>query len=250
MEPKHLSNPNVIAVIPSYLDTERLIQVLARFRIKEVAEICIVIDCPTATEITKIERAAENITVPVTTIINEEVKGVGYAIKKGLNYAMNRNYDIVVIMAGNSKDNPAEIPKLLTPILRDHYDYVQGSRFLPGGKPIKTPFMRAIFSRLFPFIWTFLTSVRCTDVTNGFRAYKLNVLNDTRIDIMQDWLDRYQLEYYIHYKMLTLGYRFTEVPVSKVYPYRNKGGYSRISPMRDWWSITGPLVYLKLGIKS
>ncbi len=250
MESIRLDNFNVIAVIPSYLDTDRLVQVLSRFRNKEVNEICVVIDCPTQHELAKIKKATDNTKVPVTIIINKEVKGVGYAIKRGLKYARHKGSDIVVIMAGNNKDNPAEIPRLLTPILNENYDYVQGSRFLPGGKPVKTPFMRKIFSRLFPFIWTLLTRVRCTDVTNGFRAYKMNFLEDKRINVMQDWLDRYQLEYYIHYKMLTLGYKFKEVPVSKVYPYRNKGGYSRISPARDWWSIAGPLIYLKLGIKS
>ena len=40
------------------------------------------------------------------------------------------------------------------------------------------------------------------------------------------------------------------VPVSKTYPYSHKGGYSKISPLRDWWSITGPLIYLALGIKK
>jgi dolichol-phosphate mannosyltransferase len=99
-------------------------------------------------------------------------------------------------------------------------------------------------------VWTLLTNVRCTDVTNGFRAYSLRIFSDKRVDIWQSWLDNYELEYYIHYKVLTLGYRMKEVPVSKVYPYRHKGGYSNISPFRDWWKIVGPLVYLRLGVKD
>jgi len=153
-------------------------------------------------------------------------------------------------MAGNNKDDPREIPRLLTPILKEGYDYVQGSRFLPGGKRVKNPFLRGLFSRIYPFVWTLLTNIRCTDVTNGFRAYKLKIFSDKRINIWQSWLDSYELEYYIHYKVLTLGYKMKEVPVSKVYPYRHKGGYSNISPFRDWWKIVGPLVYLKLGIKD
>ena len=92
--------------------------------------------------------------------------------------------------------------------------------------------------------------MRCSDVTNGFRAYKASLLKDPRVNIWQDWLDGYELEYYLHYKALTLGYRFIERPVSKTYAFRNKGGYSHISPMRDWWQIVGPLFLLKMGAKD
>ena len=78
----------------------------------------------------------------------------------------------------------------------------------------------------------------------------MKIFLDKRINIWQKWLDNYQLEYYIHYKALTLGYRTKEVPVSKIYTQRHRGGYSNISPFRDWWKITGPLVYLKLGVRD
>jgi dolichol-phosphate mannosyltransferase len=239
-----------IAIIPVYNDTCNIVEVLAKFRDKIVDEICIVTDCPTEDELDEIGKAAAKIGTPVHVIRNEERKGVGYAIREGIEYALGNGYDVVVVMAGNNKDDPREIPRLLAPILKEDYDYVQGSRFLPGGKRVKNPFLRSVFSRLFPFFWTLLTNVRCTDVTNGFRAYKLKIFSDKRIDIWQGWLDSYELEYYIHYKVLALGYKMKEVPVSKVYPYRHKGGYSNISPFRDWWKIVGPLVYLTLGVKD
>ncbi len=238
-----------IAVIPVYNDTPKLIEVLTKFYDKVVDEICLVIDCATEDELSKIKKATANIGVPVHVIVNEERKGIGFAIRRGIKYAMDKKYDIVVVMAGNGKDDPREIPELLKPILEKGCDYVQGSRFLYGGKHIRTPILRKIFIRLYPFIWTLLTKIRCTDVTNGFRAYNLKIFSDNRINIDQRWLEGYQLEYYIHYKVLTLGYKTAEVPVSKIYSHKNRGGYSKISPLRDWWQITGPLVYLKLGVK-
>jgi dolichol-phosphate mannosyltransferase len=103
---------------------------------------------------------------------------------------------------------------------------------------------------MYPLLWSVLTKVPCTDVTNGFRAYKAEILKDERINIWQDWLDSYELEYYIHYKVLKIGYRTCEVPVSKIYPYRNKGGYSKINPFRDFWNILRPLFYLSLGVRK
>jgi dolichol-phosphate mannosyltransferase len=239
-----------IAIIPVYKDRGNIAKVLARFRDKIVDEICIVVDCATKDDLDEIGEAVAKIGTSVHVIRNKERKGVGHAIREGIEYGLSKGYGVAVVMAGNNKDDPGEIPRLLTPILKEDYDYVQGSRFLPGGKRVKNPFLRGVFSRLFPFFWTWLTNIRCTDVTNGFRAYKLKIFSDKRINIWQSWLDGYQLEYYIHYKTLTLGYKAKEVPVSKVYPYKHKGGYSNISPLRDWWKIVAPLVYLKLGVKD
>ena len=177
-------------------------------------------------------------------------EGIGHAIRQGIRYALDHGYSVVVVLAGNNKDDPREIPRLLEPIVIEDYDYVQGSRFLSGGRRVNNPFLRGVFSRFYPFFWTLFTDVRCTDVTNGFRAYKLKLFEDPRINIWQSWLDNYELEYYIHYKVLTLGYKTREVPVSKVYSHRHKGGYSQISPFRDWWKIVGPLIYLRLGIRN
>jgi len=239
-----------LAVIPVYKDTGNLVKVLTKFRDKIVDEICIVVDCATKDDLYEMRKAAAKIGTPVHIISNRDRKGVGYAIREGIEYGLGKGHKVAVVMAGNNKDDPGEIPRLLTPILNEGYDYVQGSRFLPGGKREKNPFLRGVFSRLFPFFWTLSTKVRCTDVTNGFRAYKLKIFSDKRINIWQSWLDSYQLEYYIHYKVFTLGFKMKEVPVSKIYPYRHKGGYSEISPLRDWWKIVGPLVYLKLGVRN
>jgi dolichol-phosphate mannosyltransferase len=244
------SPPRKISIIPVYNDADNVIKVIPKFRNRIVDEVCVVLDCATKDELDMIERATAKIAIPVHIIENNERKGVGYAIREGIEYAIVKGYDVAVVMAGNDKDDPREIPRLLTPILEEGYDYVQGSRFLPGGRRVKNPFLRGMFSRLFPFLWTLLTYVRCTDVTNGFRAHKLKIFSDKRINIWQKWLDEYQLEYYIHYKMLTLGYKTKEVPVSKIYPYRHKGGYSNISPLLDWWKIVSPLIYLKLGVKD
>src|SRR5436305_795951 len=91
--------------------------------------------------------------------------------------------------------------------------------------------------------------VAATDVTNGFRAYRLSLLDDPRIRIDQSWLDRYELEYYLQWKAITLGYRVIEVGVSKTYP-QGGGNYSKIRRVRDWWSIVRPTLLLWLGVRD
>ena len=237
-----------LAIIPVYRDNDSILKVLSKFREKVVDEICIIMDATSKKDAGKILSAS--VPIDVHLIRNEKRKGIGHAIRQGIHYALDKDFGVVVVLAGNNKDDPREIPRLLEPIMKEDYDYVQGSRFLAGGRHVKNPFLRGVFSRFYPFLWTLLTNVRCTDVTNGFRAYRLRIFEDPRINIWQRWLDDYELEYYIHYKVLTLGYKTIEVPVSKIYSHRHKGGYSQISPFRDWWKIVRPLVYLRLGIRK
>jgi dolichol-phosphate mannosyltransferase len=50
-------------------------------------------------------------------------------------------------------------------------------------------------------------------------------------------------------KAIRLGYRHTEVPVTKIYP-RHELGYTKMRPFVDWWSILRPIVYLGLGLRK
>jgi len=177
-------------------------------------------------------------------------KGVGAAIRTVIEYARAQGYDILVITAGNDKDDPAEIPRLLEPIIRDNYDFVQGSRYLAGGRYGNMPAYRRFATQfLHPKLFSLITGRTVTDSTNGFRAFKLSLFQDVRIHLKQQWLDQYELEPYLYYKVIKLGYKVKEVPVSKIYPPHEEG-YSKMKPVLGWWSILRPVVMLGLGIKK
>jgi dolichol-phosphate mannosyltransferase len=176
--------------------------------------------------------------------------GVGAAMKTAFTYALHNGYEIFVAVAGNNKDDPTQIDRLLEPILKHGYDFVQGSRFLPGGYYGDMPTYRILATKLaHPVLLSLVAGKRITESTNGFRAFRLSLLRDERINWRQAWLDRYELEPYLLYKAVKLGYKHTEVPVTKIYPPRRLG-YTKMKPIVGWWSILRPIVYLGLGLKS
>lgn len=184
-----------------------------------------------------------------TIIKNKQNRGVGFTIREIIKYGLKNNFDICVIMAGNGKDDPNEIPLLIDPIIKEDFDYIQGSRFLEGGSFKNLPLLRKIMIKGFTTIMYLFTGFKCTDATNGFRGYKFSIFNDRKINLDQDWLDRYELETYLHYKVITLGYKVKEVPVSKNYIQGVKK-YSKIRPVIDWWKLARPVFLVKFGIKS
>ena len=86
-------------------------------------------------------------------------------------------------------------------------------------------------------------------VHNGFRAFRARLLEDRRIDLDQAWLDEYELEPYLYWKVIRLGYRTAEVAVTKIYPPKSLG-YTKMAPVTGWWSILRPVILLGLGLRK
>ncbi|HET8761231.1 MAG TPA: glycosyltransferase family 2 protein [Nitrospiria bacterium] len=133
-------------------------------------------------------------------------------------YALEAGYDGVATMDGNNKDDPASIPLVLR-ALDLGYDHVQGSRFVPGGRAVATPWTRLVAIRLLhaPVI-SLAAGVRYTDTTNGFRGYSRRFLLDPRVAPLRPVFRGYELPYYLAAQAGRLGYRVIEVPVTRRYP--------------------------------
>jgi dolichol-phosphate mannosyltransferase len=178
------------------------------------------------------------------------VLGVGSAIRKGYEIARKEGFDIAVVIAGNNKDSPEEIPQLIDPICDLDYDFVMGSRYLEGGQfGGEMPLYRKFATRLHPRLVGFFCRKKITESTNGFRAIKVSVLSDPKLNLNQSWLDRYELEVYLLMKLLLCGFKTTEVPCSKIYPPK-KIGQTKMKPGIDWWRILRPVFLIGLGLKK
>ena len=240
---------SVIAFVPVYNEETHIAELLDRFNpVLEAGTVqeVVVVDDASTDQTPAILRRYPNVTV----ITQQAHQGIGSSIRAAYRRALEGNYDVFVIMAGNGKDDPALIGRLLAPVLADKADYVQGSRFLPGGQSKGLPRHRYVAMRTFSLVFSLMVLHHFTDCTNGFRAYRTAVLRDDRIGWSQSWLGQgYELEYYIHYKVAQLGYRVTEVPVSKIYRRAPNGSYSKIR-WADWPRMLRPLLYLRLGFRQ
>lgn len=237
-----MSQP-VLVTILTFNEGEKLRALLDDFPVTPEYDLLFVDDGSTDGSVSTIEAAGHSV------IRHDTNLGVGAGIRDAVAWARKRGYNFIVIMAGNGKMLPGEIGRLLEPITSDLADYVQGSRYLAGGASPNLPHFRKLAIHAFTAIVNMFLGFRGTDVTCGFRAYRLDIFDHPDIDITQDWLTRYELEYYLHYKVIKLDFRVIEVPVSMVYPIEGKN-YSKIQPVLGWWSIIRPWIFLVLGLKK
>ncbi len=177
--------------------------------------------------------------------------GIGAAIRNGLVFAIDNNFEGVLISSSNGKMVPSQFPGMLQILDDGPYPYIQGSRFMKDGRSENLPLFRRITIPLLSVFWSVLLGQKITDITCGLRAYKVSLLKDPRIKMHQEWLNRYELEYYLHIKFLRdLKVQMKEVPVIIKYSHLQSTRLSKIKPFSGWWSMARPFVFLFLGIKD
>lgn len=236
----------IIVIVPVYNEEQKITQVVRRIQQmsdRMVDEILVMDDGSTD------HSAANARNLGATVVSLGSLQGVGAALRRGFEYAREHKFEIIVVMAGNNKDEPNEIPLLVKPIIDEGMDFVQGSRFLGKSNFGDMPFYRRIATRVHPFLFSLATGKWLTESTNGFRAFRASLLNDQRVQLHQRWLDQYELEPYLYYKAITLGYKTREVPCTKIYPPK-KTGYTKMKPIIGWWSILRPIFLLRFGLRS
>ena len=133
-------------------------------------------------------------------------------------FALEQGYEGIITIDGNDKDDPAAIPRFIQ-VLSEGVDFVQASRFIPGGVAENTPASRDFAIRFIhaPML-TLSSGFHWTDTTQGFRAYSRKMLLDPCVAPFREVFFNYELLAYLSYRVPKLGYQCMELPTTRRYP--------------------------------
>lgn len=130
--------------------------------------------------------------------------GQGVALRVGYDLALAGGARYVVTVDADGQNDPAEIPRLLAPVLAGDADFVVASRRL-GVDHTSDGFRRAgVF--LYSWVINAITRQHLTDTSNGFRALRVEVLR--AVELQQD---QYQTAELI-ISAASRGFRLGEAP--------------------------------------
>lgn len=165
----------------------------------------------------------------------------GAQLRMGFYFAKERGYKGIITIDGNNKDSIEDIAEFVKK-LEEGYDFVQGSRFVKGGKAINTPFFRLVSVKLIHAPIISLTAQhRFTDTTNAYRAYSATYLFDERTAVFRDVFSGYELLAYLSVRATQLGYRACEIGVTRAYPKHGKIP-TKISFFKGNWNLMKILI--------
>lgn len=132
--------------------------------------------------------------------------GMGFAVRKGIEYSKQFKPDVVVLMDADGQHLPEEIPKVIAPIIKENVDTVVGSRIMGE---LKTSTINKIGNFGLKLISFLVTGRWFTDTESGFRAYKADKLYELDLEA-----DEYEIESDLFLKSLHNGHSVKEVPIT------------------------------------
>ncbi len=113
--------------------------------------------------------------------------GIGGAVQTGFKYALEHGYGLAVRLDGDGQHDPAELPKLIAPLLAGEADIVVGSRFAGASGEYRPPLARRLGIGFFARIVSLLVGQRVTDTTSGFQALNLRGIRLFAADYPHDY---------------------------------------------------------------
>ncbi len=160
-----------------------------------------------------------------TVLTHTTNRGKGAALATGLAAALAADADVIVTIDADGQHPPAEIPRLLAPIVAGRADLVLGARERTGAMP----FGRRITNWLSARLATRIAGQGVSDAQTGFRAFRRVVAERVR-----PTGDRFDYETaFLLGAACDAGFRVTCVAIPTIYD----GATSHFRSWADTWRV-------------
>jgi len=207
-----------IVVIPTYNERESLRELVDEIRRYTPAMHVLVVDdsSPDGTGAVAEELSRQH---PGTIFVlhRQRKEGLGRAYVAGLRYALAQDYDVIVQMDADLSHDPKYLPLFLDRIRRS--DFVLGSRYVHGISVVNWDFSRLLLSKLATSYARWVTGLRYTDLTSGFKCWRRSVLQ--AIAIEATFSNGYLFQIETTFRAHRMGFRAEEIAI--IFVDRNRG---------------------------
>ena len=108
-------------------------------------------------------------------VVTEPRDGYGAACQAGIRHLMRHRLEVIVFLDGDYSDSPAEMDRLVDPLIAGEADLVIGSRLLGDAEPGSLTIVQRFGNRLACALMRLFWGVRYTDL-GPFRAIRSDTL--------------------------------------------------------------------------
>lgn len=135
-------------------------------------------------------------------------RGVGAAFRTALEWAMHRGATLLVTIDGDGQFNPADIPRLVEPVLIGEADFVTASRFKDARLTPEMPWIKRWGNRRMSRLISRLTGHDYADVSCGMRCYNRRAMLNLNL------LGAFTYTQEVFLNLAFKGMQIVEVPIS------------------------------------
>jgi len=135
--------------------------------------------------------------------------GLGTAYKFGFKWALERDYDIIVLMDADGSHDANDIPNMILAL--DDHDVIIGSRYIRGISVVNWPIRRLMLSYGANMYSKIITGLPLKDSTAGFKVWKREVLEKIDLDSIRSQGYSFQIE--MNFRAWQKGFSLHEHPI-------------------------------------
>lgn len=205
-----------IVVVPTYNERENVRPLVDKvFAALGVAHLLFVDDSSPDGTAAVIEELAAQHGVPgeparIHLLVRAKKEGLGAAYKAGFAWALERGYTHICQMDADHSHDPADLPRLLAPLLAGESDFAIGSRYVEGGDNTFTA-TRKFISKGGSLYARVILGIGVRDLTGGFKAWRREALEGIGLENVAAQGFGFQIE--MTYRAIRKGFRVVEVPI-------------------------------------
>jgi glycosyltransferase involved in cell wall biosynthesis len=232
--PAGLAELRRLAIVPALNEEESVARVIDGIRAFDPGMEIVVVDDGSSdrTSAVAAARGAHVLRLPFNL-------GIGGAVQTGFRYADERGYDLAVRVDGDGQHDPAQLGRVLEPVLRGEADIVVGSRFV-AGNGYRSTRSRRLGIRILAWVVSVLVRQRITDPTSGFQALNRQAIELFARDYPHDYPEVEATVMLFKHRL-----RLREVPVEM---RERDGGRSSITALGSVYYMTKVLLALFVGL--
>ena len=194
----------ISVIMPCYNEEHTIHAIIEQVRAVRLDKEIIVVDDHSRDRTPEILREIAEQDATVRVIRQPRNRGKGEAIRTGLTAARG---DIVIIQDADLEYDPNDYYELVRPIVEGKIHVVFGSRFL--GRHTGMYFWNAVGNKFLTFLTNFLYNAWISDMETCYKVMRTDVMRS--LDLRSN---DFRIEPEIASKVLRLGYRVFEVPIS------------------------------------
>jgi glycosyltransferase involved in cell wall biosynthesis len=225
----------VAVVVPAHNEEkliERVIDTMPPF----VDRVIVVDDCSKDRTAELVAQRVAQDGQRVRLVRRERNGGVGAAIVSGYHAALEegREKGVVVVMAGDAQMDPADLPRLLTPIVRDEADYTKGNRLFTGEAWKIIPRHRYLGNAVLSFLTKIASGYwHVADSQSGYTAITTEALAVLELERLYP---RYGFPNHLLVELNFYDFRVRDVPIKPVYGVGEVSGIrlQKVIPTLSW----------------
>jgi glycosyltransferase involved in cell wall biosynthesis len=223
-----------IAIVPAYNEEPNIARVIAELKEHDPGLDVVVISDGSVDRTYEVAReaGAKVLRLPFNL-------GIGAAVQTGFRYAWENGYELAVRCDGDGQHIPAELPKVVAPVVARDADIAIGSRFVSNGG-YRSSATRRVGIRLLALAVSAIARQRVTDATSGFQALNRRALELFAADYPHDYPEVEGMVMTIKHRL-----RLVEVPVEM---REREHGRSSITALRSIYYMVKVLIALFVGL--